>query len=90
MSVLGFTKNVDEFEKFMVNVRASGGGDAAEDMAGGFEKVLLQHWSPKATKVGIIICDAPCHGRKFQPNLNASDDYPNGDPEGRDIEKQIE
>jgi len=24
----------------MVNVKAAGGGDAAEDMAGGFEKVL--------------------------------------------------
>jgi len=73
----------------MVNVKAAGGGDAAEDMAGGFEKVLEQNWHKGSTKVGILICDAPCHGSKFQPNLNSSDDYPNGDPKGRDIEEQI-
>ena len=65
MSVLGFTKDVNEFEKFMINVKAAGGGDAAEDMAGGFEQVLKQSWANNSTKVGIIICDAPCHGRKF-------------------------
>jgi len=80
MSVLGFTKEVEVFEKFMLGVRAAGGGDAAEDMAGGFEQVLKQSWGNNSTKVGIIICDAPCHGRKFQPNLNSSDDQPNGDP----------
>jgi len=80
MSVLGFTKEVEEFEKFMLGVRAAGGGDAAEDMAGGFEQVLKQSWGNNSTKVGIIICDAPCHGRKFQPNLHSSDDHPNGDP----------
>jgi len=61
MSVLGFTKEVEVFEKFMLGVRAAGGGDAAEDMAGGFEQVLKQSWGNNSTKVGIIICDAPCH-----------------------------
>ena len=73
----------------MVNVKAAGGGDAAEDMAGGFEKVLEQNWHKGSTKVGVLICDSPCHGSKFQQNLNSSDDYPNGDPKGRDIEEQI-
>ena len=40
MSVLDFTTKIEDFEKFMVNVKAAGGGDSAEDMAGGFEKVL--------------------------------------------------
>ena len=39
-SIQDFTEDVDKFSKFVYNVRARGGGDAAEDMCGGFEKAI--------------------------------------------------
>lgn len=86
LSVQKFTKNIKEFEDFMRLVRADGGGDAAEDMCSGFEQALLQNWGPDSTKVAVIVADAPCHGKKFQPHANSSDNHPNGDPNGRNIE----
>jgi len=87
LSELEFTTDVDKFKSFMNGVSARGGGDAAEDMCSGFESALKKNWNLNSTKVGVIITDAPCHGAKYQPNIYSSDDYKNGDPQNRDIEK---
>jgi hypothetical protein len=34
------------------------------------------------------LADAPCHGDQY--HTPGGDDYPNGDPKGRKVEKQIE
>ena len=88
-SILDFTEDVDIFSKFVYNVRARGGGDAAEDMCGGFEKALQQSWSGKSTKVAVIVADCPCHGSEFHNYKGYSDDHPEGDPKGRCPKKQI-
>jgi hypothetical protein len=64
-SILDFTEDIDKFSDFVYKVRARGGGDAAEDMCGGFEKALVQSWSKKSTKVAVIVADCPCHGSEF-------------------------
>ena len=88
-SILDFTENVDKFSDFVYKVRARGGGDAAEDMCGGFEKALQQSWSEKSTKVAVIVADCPCHGSEFHNDKDFSDDHKNGDPKGRCPKKQI-
>ena len=88
-SILDFTEDVDKFSDFVYKVRARGGGDAAEDMCGGFEKALVQSWSEKSTKVAVIVADCPCHGSEFHNEKDYDDDYPLGDPNGRCPKRQI-
>ena len=73
----------------MKQLRATGGGDAPEDVAGGFENALKQDWQAKS-RYAIFIADAPCHGKKYHNHEFGDDSYPEGDPKGRLIEKQIE
>lgn len=58
------TSNEKEFREFMNNQRASGGGDTAEDIAGGLEllnsKIELE--AKSQTLLVIHILDAPAHG----------------------------
>ena len=85
--VFDFTTDIEKCHDFIGKLRATGGGDAPEDIAGGFENALKQEWQAK-TKYAILIADAPCHG--IQYHGSHGDDYPRGDPKGRLIEKQIE
>lgn len=82
--VLNFTASVLQFKSFVGSVQATGGGDAPEDVFGGFEEVTKLTWN-EPTRILFHIADSPCHGTRFHaPNLN--DDYPNGDPRGLNIE----
>lgn len=58
------TSSEKEFREFMDNSRASGGGDEAEDIAGGLqllnEKIELE--AKSQTLILIHILDAPAHG----------------------------
>ena len=83
--VLPFNDNIDEVKKFITGVRAEGGADMPEDMQGGLKLCLLQDWTEEATKRVVIITDAPPHGKQYQ-NEYCGDDYPNGSPEGIQIE----
>lgn len=60
-------------------IKASGGDDAPEDIAGALNRVHQFEWRSR-TKLIIHIADAPCHGKKYHEGLE--DSYPNGDPEG--------
>ena len=43
--------------------------------------------------MAILITDSPCHGEEFHDldptNNEQRDEYPDGDPEGRDIREMI-
>ena len=78
-----FTQSIPFFKGFVGNVRAFGGGDAAEDVFGGIEQVCKLNWN-QPTRILFHIGDAPCHGRRF--HNDALDDYPSGDPRGLRIE----
>jgi hypothetical protein len=67
----------------LASLRASGGGDGPEDIAGAFEGALEQDWA-SMTKWAILITDAPCHGKRY--HSLKQDDYPDGDPHGRAVE----
>jgi len=77
----GFTESVGDVVQFINRQTAFGGGDAAEDVAGGLADALAQNWVSQ-TRTLVLIADAPCHGKRYQPNEYASDDYPQGDPTG--------
>ena len=51
-----------------------------------------QTWRGK-TKIAFLLTDSPCHGKEFhnlnQNNPDEKDEYPDGDPEGRDINGMI-
>lgn len=76
-----FTENVGNVTQFINRQTAFGGGDAAEDVAGGLADALGLNWASQ-TRTLVLIADAPCHGQRYQPHAHASDDYPQGDPTG--------
>jgi len=77
----GFTERVEDVVQFIDRQHAHGGGDAAEDIAGGLADALALDWVSQ-TRTLVLIADAPCHGKQYQPRSHASDDYPEGDPTG--------
>lgn len=82
-----FISDIDVVRKFISGLRATGGGDQAEDVAGGLTYALQQNWKAKA-KYAIFIADSPAHGEDYY--YYANDDYPKGDPKGRKIETLME
>jgi hypothetical protein len=80
-SSLDFTENLSDFETFVGDITANGGGDAAEDVLGGFKVVFDLSWRPQCTKVLIHIADFPCHGTMYHDS-NVGDSYPQGDKYG--------
>jgi hypothetical protein len=74
---LPFTGEIAHFKSFVSNVRAYGGGDAAEDVFGGLEEAGQLQWSAP-NRILFHVADAPCHGRQYHDDV--LDEYPNGDP----------
>ena len=73
-----FTSNIEQLRQNILNVRASGGGDLPEDVAGGFHAASQLPWKKKVgVKLIIHVADAPAHGKKY---TDAHDNYPDGDP----------
>lgn len=68
---------------------ADGGGDTPEDIAGAMDKVLGLDWRGVSTRVIVHIADAPAHGRLYHDD-SMDDNHPDGDPEGRDLDKLVE
>ena len=85
--VFPFSQNIAGCQTFLKDLRATGGGDCPEDVAGGFENALKQSWEG-VSKYAILLADAPCHGNKY--HSGCGDDYPEGDPKGRIVENQIQ
>ena len=79
-----FTKKVKEMKAWLEQCRAEGGGDTPEAVADALHAVLKLSWRPEATKICILISDAPPHG--LDPK---NDGFPEGDPTGVDPMKTV-
>ncbi|XP_048735269.1 uncharacterized protein LOC125650791 [Ostrea edulis] len=74
-----FTPSVGTMKKWLAACSASGGGDTPEAVADALHDVLKLTWRENATKICVLISDAPPHG--LDPN---GDTFPNGCPAGLD------
>lgn len=77
--IFPFTSSVAEMSSYVSTMKAAGGGDGPEAVTAALSDGLNLPWRPNATKVAVLIADAPPHGLEPQ-----GDGFPNGDPEGRD------
>ena len=82
-----FTENIQEITDFISTLGCYGGGDIPEDIVGAFKHALNMKWESEA-RYAILVCDAPCHGKKYH-NISY-DRFPDGDPEGTTLESIIE
>ena len=78
-----FSDNFKEFNTFLSGLDCYGGGDEPEDVLGALNKALEMKWESNA-KYAVLVCDAPCHGKKYHNALY--DNFENGDPDGLILE----
>lgn len=84
--VLPFTKSIAEFKAFVVKIRATGGGDAPEDVLGGLHKAISLSWPERSgTRIIFHLGDAPPHGKNVYHDGSQSDSYENGHPRDRPL-----
>ena len=81
---IDFEGNMEVFKSKLDDIVAKGGGDDAEDVAGGFYAGLNLSWRSNA-RYAILIADAPAHGSKYHES-DVEDHYPDGDPNGHVLE----
>lgn len=75
------TRSVRATRTFLASLEARGGGDTPEAVGTALRSTLEDvGWRPDATKVVILIADAPPHG--LEPDRG--DGFPNGEPNGVD------
>lgn len=67
-----FSAECASFSSFLVSVKATGGGDEAEDVFGGLDTILQLNWTAPC-RVLMHFADAPCHGNRFHDSK--SDTY---------------
>ncbi len=82
--VHNFTDTVEEMKQWLEQCQAQGGGDTPEAVADALREVLTLSWRSEATKICILISDAPPHGL-----ISAGDSFPNGCPVGLDTIKIV-
>ena len=85
---IDFETDLDLFKSKLNEITAIGGGDDAEDVAGGLNAGLKMNWRSNA-RYAILIADAPGHGNQYHDN-EVQDDYGDGDPNGLVIEDLME
>ena len=90
-----FTTNYEKLKNKIEEIEPDGGIDIPEDIVGAFDLAfdkIGRSWKGN-TKIAILMTDSPCHGLEFhnlnQKNEEQRDEYPEGDPEGRDIKDMI-
>ncbi len=84
LAVLRFTKDLEEFRRFVASQPATGGGgDGPEDVFGALKVATTLEWA-SATRILYHIGDNACHGVEFHQNFHSGsgDHYPLGDPRG--------
>jgi len=74
-----FTDDVAVMQRQLATLSAQGGGDGPEAVEAGLHATLEADWRTNATKVAILIADAPPHGLGER-----GDGFPNGAPTGVD------
>lgn len=82
--VFDFTENVELMKRNVDTMTASGGGDGPEAVAAALHEVNTLAWRPNATKVVVMISDAPPHGLGEN-----GDGFPQGCPQGHDPVKIV-
>lgn len=75
-----FTSSVSTMKLWLDNARAKGGGDKPEAVAEAMFDTTKLSWRPDATKIAVMISDAPPHG--LVPAEDRS--YPDGSPNQHD------
>ncbi|DBA81130.1 TPA: hypothetical protein ACH3X2_007100 [Trebouxia sp. C0005] len=84
-------QDISSVEQFVGKIRANGGADGPEDIAGALQTALdllkdrVQGFRAQ-TRMIIHFADAPCHGSQYH---SMHDDYPGGDPHGLNPEKML-
>ena len=81
IETFGFSDDTDRFVAFLNGVRATGGGDAPEDVLGGLEAAINLAWS-SASKVIFHIGDSPQHGGRFHDLGPSGDSHYLAEPRG--------
>ncbi len=82
------TDNTGEVTAFVSSMRATGGGDAPEDVLGGLNCASSLNWTEGSARFLVLIADAPMHGKNKGYN-DCGDTYPDGDPLGLTPESVI-
>ena len=84
------TTDIKSITEQIENLKSHGGGDIAEDIAGAFDMALNKEWQG-ISRFAILAADAPCHGVEFHGRANDKnyDNYPEGDPDKRDIKEFV-
>ena len=85
---IDFETDLDLFKSKLDGIKAIGGGDDAEDVAGGLNSGLNMNWRSNA-RYAILIADAPAHGNQYHTQ-DVQDDYGSGDPNGLVLEDLME
>ncbi|GAA5906923.1 hypothetical protein JCM8208_003711 [Rhodotorula glutinis] len=74
-----FTSSVPTMKEQLKSLYASGGGDGPEGVTAGIKAAMELDWRPHASKMCVLIADAPCHGIG-----EYGDGFPQGGPDGED------
>ncbi len=74
-----FTDDIEKMRGYVHSMTAQGGGDGPEAVTAALFAAVSMPWRPNATKICVLIADAPPHG--LEPS---GDGFPNGDPDGHD------
>jgi vacuole morphology and inheritance protein 14 len=85
---IDFETDMDVFKSKLDEITCIGGGDDAEDVAGGLNAGLNMNWRSNA-RYAILIADAPGHGSQYHTD-EVQDDYEQGDPNGLVLEEIME
>lgn len=59
---LPFTSDVSQVKEFLKTLYASGGGDGPEAVTAAMKEALELDWRPNASRITLLIADAPPHG----------------------------
>ncbi|KAK4056463.1 hypothetical protein OIO90_002606 [Microbotryomycetes sp. JL221] len=74
-----FTSDVESVKANLSALHASGGGDGPEAVTAAMKAALELDWRPHASKMCVLVADAPAHGIG-----EYGDGFPNGGPDGED------
>lgn len=58
----GFSSDINKVERDLSSLYASGGGDGPEAVTAALAEALNMEWRPAASKMVVLIADAPPHG----------------------------
>ncbi|CCL99262.1 uncharacterized protein FIBRA_01277 [Fibroporia radiculosa] len=75
----GFSSDISQVHRDLSSLYASGGGDGPEAVTAALAEALNMEWRPNASKMVVLIADAPPHGIG-----EYGDGFDDGSPDGHD------